>query len=245
MLRHYNTVLEGGEGFVEMNFIPDKVTLSQYTGLLFDSPVYLHQFWNSVKIVFPILVGQLIVSSMAGYVFAVCEFKGKNLLFFLYIIVMLLPLQVTLMPNYMIADWLNMTDSYLAVILPGIFHPFGVFLFRQFFRNLPSSCIEAAKLDGAGHGTIFLLIAMPLIKPGIAAFAMLTLLDYWNLVDQAIIFIQNQEKQPLSIFLAHINNKNAGSAFAGACFYALPVLIVLFYGQKHLKSGIAAAGLQK
>ena len=225
--------------YIDMNIIPEKVTLSQYAELIFDSPVYLNMFWNSVKITVPVVLGQIIVSALAAYAFFALRFRGKELLFFLYIIVMLLPLQVTLMPNYMVAGWLNITDSYLAIILPGIFNPFGVFLLRQFMKSIPEAYIEAAKIDGAGHGRIFLFIITPMIKPGIAAAAMLTLLDYWNLVDQAVIFIQDSEKQPLSVFLAQINNGEAGLAFASSCFYAIPMLLVLFYGQEHLKQGIA------
>lgn len=235
--------LQDGE-FIDVNLIPDKVTLSQYVKLLFDSPVYLNMFWNSVKIVVPIVAGQMIVSSLAAYAFTVLKFKGKEAVFFLYIIVMLLPLQVTLMPNYYVADWLDIKESCLAIILPGIFHPMGVFLLRQYIKSMPDAYIESAQIDGAGHGRIFMSIMLPLMKPGIAAMAMLTLLDYWNLVDQAVIFIRDPEAQPLSIFLARINNGDAGLAFAGACFYALPVLMALFYGQEYLKSGISITGLK-
>jgi multiple sugar transport system permease protein len=233
-----------GDEYIEMNIIPEKVTLSQYGELLFDSPVYLNMFWNSVKIVIPIVLGQILVSAPAAYAFTILKFRGKEAVFFLYIVVMLLPLQVTLMPNYLVADWLNITDSYLAIILPGIFNPLGVFLLRQYMKNIPDAYIEAAKVDGAGNGRIFLWIVLPLVKPALAAAAMLTLLDYWNLVDQAVIFIQNTEAQPLSIFLAQINSGELGLAFAGSCFYAVPVLLVLFYGQEYLKSGIAITGLK-
>lgn len=242
--RNYGKANSEENEYVDMNIIPEKVTLSQYAELIFDSPVYLNMFWNSVKITVPIVLGQIIVSALAAYAFTVLKFKGKELLFFLYIIVMLLPLQVTLMPNYIVADWFNITDSYLAIILPGIFNPFGVFLLRQFMKSMPDAYIEAAKIDGAGYGRIFLSIIIPMIKPGIAAATMLTLLDYWNLVDQAIIFIQDSEKQPLSTFLAQINNGDIGLAFAGSCFYASPMFLILLYGQEHLKQGIAITGIK-
>lgn len=241
--RNYNISGMEEESYVDMNIIPEKVTLSQYAELLFDSPVYLNMFWNSIKIIVPIVVGQIFVSTLAAYAFSVLNFKGKELLYFLYIIVMLLPLQVTLMPNYIVADWFHITDSYLAIILPGIFNPFGVFLLRQFMKSMPDAYMEAAKIDGAGHGTIFISIIVPMIKPGIAATVMLTLLDYWNLVDQAVIFIQNAEKQPLSTFLAQINNGDIGLSFASSCFYAIPMLLVVFYGQEYLKQGIGITGI--
>ncbi len=241
---NYSTANLKEDQYIEMEVVPEKATLSQYAALLFDSPVYLHMFWNSVKIVLPVVLGQILVSVPAAYAFTILKFRGKEALFFLYIIVMLLPLQMTLMPNYIVADWLNITDSYLAIILPGIFNPLGVFLLRQFMKSMPDAYIEAAKVDGAGYGRIFIWVVLPMVKHGIAAVAMLTLLDYWNLVDQAVIFIQNSEAQPLSIFLAQINDGALGMSFSGSCFYALPVLLVLLYGQEYLKNGIAIAGLK-
>lgn len=230
--------------FITMDMVPDKVTLSQYTELLIDSPVYLSMFWNSVKIVVPIVIGQIVVSTLGAYAFTVLKFRGKRVLFFLYIIVMLLPLQVTLLPNYMVVNWFGMKDSYLAIILPAIFHPFGVFLLRQYLKSMPDCYIEAAQMDGAGHLRILWSVILPMLKPGLAAAAMLILLDYWNLVDQAVVFIQETKRQPLSIFLAQVGSEEMGLAFAGSVFYAIPVLILLLYGQKHLKSGIAISGLR-
>lgn len=242
--KKYVVETDDDKTYVDMEIVPEKVTLAQYSKLLFDSPVYLNMFWNSVKITVPIVIGQIMVSALAAYAFTVLEFRGKEVLFFTYIIVMLLPLQVTLLPNYLVADWFDMTDSYLAIILPGIFNPFGVFLLRQYMKSMPDAYIEAAQMDGAGHGRIFMSIVLPMIKPGIAALAMLTLIDYWNLVDQAVIFIQDSEKLPLSTFLARINSGDVGMAFAGSCFYAVPVLLVLLHGQEHLKEGIAISGMK-
>ncbi|MCM1181538.1 MAG: carbohydrate ABC transporter permease [Clostridium sp.] len=230
--------------YIDMNIIPEKVTLSQYTGLLLDSPVYLNMFWNSVRLVAPIVLGQLIVSALAAYAFTVSKFRGKEVVFLFYIIVMLLPLQVTLMPNYLVADWLNIKEGSLAVILPAVFNPFGVFLLRQYMKSMPISYMEAAQMDGAGHGRILWSVILPMVKPGLAAVAMLTLLDYWNLVDQAVIFIQEADKQPLSTFLAQINSGELGLAFAGSTFYAVPVVLLLFYGQEFLKKGIAITGMK-
>ena len=99
-------------------------------------------------------------------------------------------------------------------------------------------------MDGAGHIPIFFWVVLPMVKSGLAAVAMLTFIDYWNLIDQAIVFIQDSEKQPLSMFLANINAEEIGVSFAGACFYAVLVLIVLFFGQKQLKEGIQLSGMK-
>ena len=247
IIRNYSSeggILQEGKKFIDMNLVPGSVTLSQYDQILFRSPFYLNMFWNSVKITIPVVIGQLIVSSMAAYAFTVLRFKYKEALFFTYIIVMLLPLQVTLMPNYVIADMLHMTDSYLAIILPGIFNPFGVFLLRQFMKTIPDAYIESAQIDGAGHFRIFISIILPMIKSGLASVAMLTFVDYWNLIDQAVIFIRDSNAQPMSLFLARINQAQMGISFASSCFYVLPVLIILFYGQDYLKEGIGLSGLK-
>lgn len=245
--RNYSSmgdIMHPGEKFVDMHLIPEIVTLSQYKQLLVESPVYLNSFWNSIKIVVPVVLGQLAVSSMAAYAFTVLRFKGKEILFFLYIIVMLLPLQVTLMPNYLMADWLGIKDSYLAIILPGIFNPFGTFLLRQSMKQIPRAYIEAAQIDGAGHWRIFTSIILPMVKSGLAAVLMLTLMEYWNLIDQAVIFINDSERQPLSTFLASINAEQIGVSFAGASFFAFPILLVLLWGQDYLKDGIQLSGMK-
>ena len=245
--RNYSSmgdILHPGEKFADMHLIPEMVTLSQYKQLLVESPVYLNSFWNTMKIVVPVVLGQLAVSSMAAYAFTVLRFKGKEALFFLYIIVMLLPLQVTLMPNYLMADWLGIKDSYLAIILPGIFNPFGTFLLRQSMKQIPRAYIEAAQIDGAGHWRIFTSIILPMVKSGLAAVLMLTLMEYWNLIDQAVIFISDSEKQPLSTFLAGINAEQIGVSFAGASFFAFPILLVLLWGQDYLKDGIQLSGMK-
>lgn len=237
-------IMHPGEKYIDIKLVPEKVSILQYAELLVESPVYLNMFWNSVKIALPIVLGQLAVSSMAAYAFTILQFKGKEILFFIYIIVMLLPLQVTLMPNYMMAEWLGIEKNYLAIILPGIFNPFGTFLLRQSMRMIPETYIESAKMDGAGNFKIFISIVLPMVKSGLVATAMLTLIDYWNLIDQAVIFIQDSEKQPLSMFLASINSEQIGVSFAGACLYAFPILLSLFFGQDYLKDGIKLSGMK-
>ena len=238
---HYSADIDE---FIKMDIIPDKVTLSQYYELLIKNPMYLKMFWNSVKIVIPIMIMQIAVSVIGAYAFTVLKFRGKELLYMIYIIVMLLPLQVTLLPNYIVADWLNLAESDLAIILPGVFSPFSVFLLRQYLKSMPDCYIEAAQMDGAGHGMILWSIILPMLKPGLAAAAMLIILDYWNLVDQAVVFIHETKNQPLSVFLAQISNDEMGLIFSGSVFYAIPVAVLLLYGQKKLKNGITISGLK-
>lgn len=149
---------------VNLKFIPDMVTFKQFATVLLNSPEYLFKFWNTVIYTVPILIVQVIIAILAAYSFT--RFKGriKEILFFVYIILMLLPYQVTLVPNYLVTDWLGLLDTKWAIWLPGMTSPFSVFLFTKFMRRIPDSLIEAAKIDGAGEWQIFSKICVPLCK---------------------------------------------------------------------------------
>ncbi|MCL2588809.1 MAG: carbohydrate ABC transporter permease, partial [Oscillospiraceae bacterium] len=136
---------------VNLKLIPDMVTFRQYSTVLIQSPYYLTRFWNSVVLVVPIVILQVLVAALAAYSFTRFRTKRKEVLFFAYIILMLMPFQVTLVPNYLMADFLGILDTRRAIWLPGIVAPFSVFLLTKFMRRIPISYIEAAKLDGAGE----------------------------------------------------------------------------------------------
>ena len=149
---------------VNLKFIPDIVSFSQYTTVLLKSPEYLLKFWNSVILVGPIVLFQLIVASLASYGFARYSGKLRSLVFFSYVILMLMPYQVTLVPNYLVAEKLNILNTYWAIWLPGIFSPFAVYLLTKFMKRIPVGVMEAAQIDGAGEWQIYRLICMPLCK---------------------------------------------------------------------------------
>ena len=136
---------------VNLKFIPDKVTFSQYVSVLFRSPDYLLKFWNSVILVVPIVLLQLVIASITAYGFTRWRGKVRSFLFFFYVILMLMPTQVTLVPNYLVSDWVGLLNTRWAIILPGAFAPFSVFLLTKSMRRIPVSLIEAAKLDGSSE----------------------------------------------------------------------------------------------
>lgn len=230
--------------FANLKLIPDIVTLKQYYTVLFRRLQFLYMFWNSVLLVLPIVAGQLLVASMAAYAFAKISFRGREKLFYLYIVVMLMPFQVTLVPNYLIAEKLGLTGSVLSIILPGIFSTFGVFLLRQFMVYIPDAYSEAARVEGAGHWTVFTRIALPMTKTGLAALTILVFIDNWNMVEQPLIFLQDAGKQPLSVFLAEINAGERGIAFAASVIYMVPMLLVFLYGEDYLVQGIQLSGIK-
>lgn len=227
---------------VNLKFVPDMVSFSQYITVLFKSPKYLYKFWNSVILVGPIVVFQLLVASLASYGFARYRGRIREIIFFAYIILMQMPYQVTLVPNYLVSDWLNLLDTYWAIWLPGIFSPFTVFLLTKFMRRIPTSVIEAAQIDGAGEWQIYKRICMPLCKGAICSAAILVFIDYWNMVEQPLILLSDAETHPLSVFLSKINAGEIGLAFAVATIYMVPSLLIFLYGEDYLVNGITYQG---
>lgn len=238
--------IEAGEkdGFINVKLLPDWVSFRQYAEVLVHKPVFLQMFWNSVFMVVPIIVLQVLVASLAAYAFAKLRFPGRDKLFFLYVLTMLMPFQVTLVPNYIIADKLGLINTTSAIILPGIFSAFGVFMLRQFVMHIPNSYIEAAKIDGAGHLRIFYQIIVPLVQPGMAALVVLLFVDNWNMVEQPLIFLEDAFKQPLSLYLSHINKDARGVAFAASVLYMTPMVLLYLYAESYFVQGIQLSGVK-
>lgn len=221
---------------------PNRITFSQYADVLFKSPEYLFKFWNSVKLTLPILIFQILVALGASYSFARFSGRLKELMFFLYIILMLMPYQVTLVPNYLVADWMGTVGTNWSIILPGIFSPFSVFILTKYMRRIPSSYTEAAMIDGAGEWQIFTKIYAPLCKGTIVSVALLVFIDYWNMVEQPLIMLPDQDMHPLSVFLSKINQGEIGLAFAVASVYMIPCILLFLYCEDYLVEGIAYSG---
>lgn len=230
---------------VNLKLIPDMVDFSQYSSVLFKSPEYLLKFWNSVILVLPIMILQIVVALGASYSFMRFRTKRREVLFFMYVAVMLMPFQVTLVPNYIVADWLHILDTRWSIILPGIFAPFSVYLLTKFMRRIPNSLIEAAQLDGASEWQIFSKICVPLCKGPIASVAILVFIDYWNMVEQPLIMLSDADKHPLSVFLSKINTGEVGLAFAVATIYMVPTILIFLYGEEYLVEGISYSGSVK
>lgn len=233
---------------VNLKFIPDKTTLSQYKNVLFKNPEYLFKFWNSVILTVPITVFQLAVAVLTSYGFSRYNNKAKNLIFFAYIILMLMPYQVTLVPNYLVAKEFNTLDTRWSIILPGIFSPFSVFLLTKVMRRIPISYVEAAKLDGANEWQIMTQIYLPMCKSALVSIGMLVFIDYWNMVEQPLILITDPDAvsalHPLSVFLSQVNAGDIGLAFAVGTVYMIPTILMFLYGEDYLVEGITAGGIK-
>ena len=230
---------------VNLKFIPDKVSLSQDVTALIKSPDYLLKFWNSVILVVPIVILQVATAALAAYGFTRWRGKFRSFMFFFYVILMLMPYQVTLVPNYLVSEWTGLLNTRWAIIFPGMFAPFSVFLLTKFMRRIPNSLIEAAKLDGAGEWQIFTRICLPQCRSALYSITMLVFIDYWNMVEQPIILLDDPSKQPLSVYLSTINAGEVGVAFAVATIYMIPTLLLFLHGEEYLVEGIAHQGSVK
>ncbi|WP_243111768.1 carbohydrate ABC transporter permease [Butyrivibrio sp. CB08] len=242
----FATTDKGGKVFVSktvnLKLIPDMITFAQYYTVLFKSPEYLFKFWNSVIDVAPIVVVQLGVATLAAYGFARYDGKLKRAIFFAYIIIMLMPYQVTLVPNFLVSRSLGLYGSAWSILLPGFFSPFAVYLLTKFMKRIPTEVMEAASIDGANEWMIFTRICMPLCKGGLASIAILVFFDYWNMVEQPLILLPDSDKHPLSVFLSKINTGEISLAFAVAVIYLVPPLLIFLYGEDYLVEGISYQG---
>ncbi|MCV4231489.1 carbohydrate ABC transporter permease [Virgibacillus sp. LDC1] len=245
LIGQMNEVIPGRDGsFANLKLIPDKVSFAQYGKVFIDNPKYLTMFWNSVFMVVPIIVGQTLVAALAAYAFSKLKFRGRDSMFLVYVMTMLMPFQVTLVPNYIMVDKLGMLNSTAAIIVPGIFAAFGVFMLRQFMLDIPYAYIEAAKIDGAGHLRIFMTMIVPMIKPGLAALVILLFVDYWNMVEQPLVFLDDPFKQPLSVFLSRIKDSERGIAFAASMLYMAPMVMLFLYAESYFIEGIQLSGVK-
>lgn len=241
--RSYGVALAGAST-MKPHIIPEEFSLMGYINVFLLTPSYLMKFWNSVFVSLAIMAGQVFVSCLGGYGFAKFKFPAKNLIFYFAVILMMMPLQVTLVPNYIVLDRLGLIGSYAALILPGIFSTFGVFLLAQIFSSIPDSIIEAAKIDGANHMKILLKIVIPHNKAGIAALVILNFIDNWNMVEQPLVFLKDSNKHPLSIFLANINHAQPGVAFVCGILAIIPVFFLFLHLKDSLVCGIENANLK-
>ena len=225
-----------------VKIIPDQFSLEQYIKILFQTSEYLHKFWNAIILVVPIVTLQIIIGALAAYGFTIKRGKLYNILMYIYIVLMLMPYQVLLVPNYIVAEKFNLLNTRASIILPGVFSTFSVFLITKTMRRIPAEILEAAKIDGANDIKIFILICMPLCKNIVYSLIIIIFVDYWNMIEQPLIMLSDVNKQPLSVYLSAINYKELGTAFALSVIFLIPPLLIFMYGAEYLEDGIATYG---
>lgn len=219
------------------HIVPNSFTLIQYYEVFLRSPEFLLKFWNSIILTLPTVIGQIVISVLGAYAFAKIKFPFNKPIFFMFILLMLMPYQVTLVPIYIILKKMNLVGSYASVILPGMFSTFGVFLLTQFIKAIPDEQCQSAKVDGANHIQILFKIILPQCKGAVASLAILSFLDNWNMIEQPLILLENP-KQPMSIFLSQINQTELRVAFAAGVLFMIPSILIFLKWEKQLLEGI-------
>ncbi|MBH1939605.1 carbohydrate ABC transporter permease [Mobilitalea sibirica] len=242
---NFKTVLNDTTGKVSWPFLPLYPTLRSYIELLLDSPKFFIVFWNSCKQVFPSLLGQLLIAVPAAWSFARFHFKGKRIIFTIYIILMVMPFQVTMVSTYLVLDRIHLLDSHLAIIIPAIFSTFPVFIMVKFFKAIPRSLIEAARIDGAGEWKLFINIGIPMGAGGIISAMILDFLELYNAIEQPLNFIKTTSLWPLTLYLPGISVQKAGISLVASVVMLLPALLLFLYGQKYLEQGIMVTGIKE
>ena len=229
--------LLGEGGTAALGALPQGFSLMGYYEVFFATPDYLAKFWVSLLLAVGAIAGQVAISCLGGFAFAFYDFPGKRLLYGRLCLFMLIPLQVTLLPNYILLDQLGTLNTYWALLLPLAFAPLGTFLLTQIFRSVPADILHAARLDGAGTLQVLARVLLPCGKGGVSTLVVLTLIESWNMVEQPLIYLQDVGSYPLSVFLASQYMENLPFQFVCSVLSLLPLaLCFLYFGGDVLRS---------
>jgi multiple sugar transport system permease protein len=225
--------------------LPSAPTLDSYKALfsVFDFGRYLR---NTIVVVLLGYVGMLFVA-MAGYAFAKFRFRGKGLFFLLVLSTLMVPIQVTMIPTYLILNGMQLTNTLVGIALPTLVSAFNIFLFRQFMSTIPDEFIEAARLDGAGELRILISIVLPLSKPILAVGGVLTFISGWNSFIWPLIIANDQQNYTLSVGISLLNKQlaiNPPLQMAGASLMVVPIVIVFVLFQRYIVQGFTMSGLR-
>ena len=225
---------------------PSAVTFEHYTALFtrLDLARYL---LNSTLLAGAVTAISLFVNSMAGYAFAKFRFPGRERLFALLLMTMMVPGQVTMMPVFMLLKELGLLNAYSGLILPGAASVFAIFLIKQFMETVPDELLEAARIDGCSELDIFWRIVLPLSKPVLATVALFTFMGAWNEFLWALIVMLDEAKYTLPVALANLSgqhNTDWGLLMAGSVIVILPVVVLFLALQRFYVRGITMSGLK-
>ena len=227
-------------------FIPGSPTLQNYREL-FSRLDFLTHFFNSVIVALGLTLLSLLVNALAAFAFAKLNFAGREKIFSLLLLTMMVPGQVTMMPVFIILKSLGLLNSYLGLIIPGCASIFAIFMLRQFMRDIPDELIDAARIDGCGDFRVFFNIVLPLCKPALVTLLIFNFMGAWNEFLWPLIIMIKEEKYTLPVALANLNGQfgtDWGILMAGSVVVVAPVIIVFLMAQKHYIEGITAGAVK-
>ncbi|MCT2537118.1 carbohydrate ABC transporter permease [Aquibacillus koreensis] len=229
------------------NFFPNSLYLENIKEVLATTPI-LRFILNSFIISIAVMIGEIITGSLAAYAFAFVRFKGRNIIFALFLATLMVPSEVTLIPRYLMMQAFGWMDTYQGLIVPHLATVFGIFLLRQFFMQLPKELMEAARMDGAGHLRIFLTIILPLSRPAIGTLGVYSFLNTWNQYLWPLLMTNSEEMRPVQIGITMLQDEEFMSwniVLAGVTIALIPSLLLLVFGLKQLVAGITAGAVKQ
>lgn len=233
---------------INLNFQWDIMTLKNYKYLFTENNgIYLDWYKNSIVITGMYTLISLALSAVVGYGLAVYDFRGRNLIFILVLVVMMIPVEILILPLYKLTISLKLIDTYLGVILPFAVSPFSVFFFRQYAIGLPKEFLEAARIDGCTEYGIFLKIMVPLMKPAFGAMFILTAMNSWNSLVWPLIVLRSTERLTIPIGLASLMTpygNNYDMLMSGAVMSIIPIVIIFLLNQKAFIEGLTVGGVK-
>lgn len=241
----YLSPLGIGTDRVRAAVMPSYLSLDAYGTLLLKSPGFFVMFWNSCIQVFPLLAGQMLVGVPAAWALARYRFRGRELVETGYFLLFLLPFQVTQVSAYLVLDRIGLLDTHLAIILPGVWSAMPVIIMSRFFKSIPESILEAARLEGAGELRILTAVGIPLGKAGILAVWLLGFFAGWNNIEQPVAYLKERSLWPLALYLPEITADQTQVAFAAGMVALIPSVLVFWCGREELEQGIVLDGIKE
>jgi multiple sugar transport system permease protein len=215
---------------------------------VFDKVPFFDFITNSIKIAVIVVIGHIIISSMAAFAFSRIKFPGRNLIFIIFLAGLMIPSQVTIIPQFIFISKLGLTDTHWALILPGLINPLGIFLIRQMMLTIPYSYDEAAYMDGANRMWVFLKVVLPMSMPAVSVTSVLLFIANWNDFFRPLIFLNTYEKMTLplgmTVLTGQFGQGNLSAILAGVTLSLIPPLLLYMFGQKYLVEGITVGGLK-
>ncbi len=240
------TSFKQGAEIFGINLIPKQPTLANYVSLL-ENTDYLRWYLNSAMVAVVVTASELFFDSMAGYALAKLKFPGRSLIFLIILSTLMIPTEMLIIPWYMMFSQVGWIDTFLGIMAPGLISAFGVFLMNQFMSGLPGDLLDAARIDGLNEFGVWWHVALQLVKPALAALAILVFLGNWNAFLWPVIVIESSIMRTLPVGIALFSGE-AGSEWqlimAAASLAVIPVLLVYVFFQRQIVQGIALTGMK-
>jgi multiple sugar transport system permease protein len=233
---------------VSFSFLPERwYAVENYTKAMTEAPL-LRYLLNGVLICGSILFLQILICAPAAYALAKLRFRGRQVLFALVLIALLIPHQVLVLPLFILAYVFGILDSYAALVFPFIVSPFGIFLFRQFFMSIPDDIVHAARLDGFSEWAIVWRVMIPMAIPAVIAFSIFSIVSHWNGLFWPLIAVRTEELMPPSLGVVAFRNEDSGSDYgalmAGATMVVAPLVLAFLFAQRWFVDGLTAGAVK-